>query len=85
MSRLEIDNDHKVIAFGVDNMLEPGTPHTFVQVWDSTELDEPCDEGEGGFCNILVSEWDVSEERVIQLAREHALSVDLHEIYRVFD
>lgn len=85
MSRSEVSNGQMSITFGVDDAMEPGTSHTFVQVWDSTEFDQPCDEGKGGFCNILVSEQDVDEGRVIQLAKEHSLPLDPVEVYRVFD
>lgn len=85
MSRIERTHGNKSIAFGVDNTLQPGVPRTFVQVWDTSEDEEPCNEGPDGFNNLLVDEWDVPEERVIKLARIHGIPLDPQEVYGTFD
>jgi hypothetical protein len=85
MRRVERVFGTKALAFGVDVNLEPGKTHTFVTVWDTSEFDEPCDEGEGGFNNILVSEWDVPEERVIALARQFGIPLHKVEVYETFE
>lgn len=60
MSRVEKRNtSHRAMAFGVDIL----PPHTCTNVWDTTELEWPC--SEEGCSNILVSEWGISQERVL--------------------
>jgi hypothetical protein len=85
MSRVQVDGDGKSMAFGVDSMLEPGATHTFVQVWDTSEEPDPCNEGEGGFNNILVAEQDVQEERVVALARQHNIPLEPTKVWETFD
>lgn len=84
-TRVEQSAGTRVIAFGVDTMLKPGETHTFVQVWDTSEERQPCNEGPEGFNNMLVSEWDISEERVVEPARQYGIPVKNIEIWEAFD
>ena len=85
ITRVEVVGEGKAIAFGVDKALEPGEHHTFVQVWDTSEEEDPCNEGDGGFNNILVSEWDVAEERVVALAQQHGIPLEPTSVWEAFD
>jgi len=85
MSRVEVSGERRAMAFGVDARMEPGSSHTFVQVWDTAEEESPCNEGEGGFNNILVSEQDVSEERVVELARQYEIPLNPTQVWATFD
>ncbi len=85
MSRVEKFGEDKAMAFGVDFGFQPGTPCSFVQVWDTTEDEKPCNEGDEGFNNVLVNEWDVPEERVVALAREHNIPLDPCNVWEAFD
>ena len=85
MSRSEAIGNGKAIAFGVDTMIEPGTIHTYVQVWDTSEEAEPCNEGPEGFNNILVEEHDIPEERVVALALQHGIPLEVTRVWKAFD
>lgn len=81
MSRETRSNATHAIAFGVDLLPSIGA---FVQVWEKSEEDEPYDEGEGQ-TNIIVRENHVSEERVIQLAKQYGIDVDPLDVCKIFD
>ena len=85
MSRVEKAAGNRSMAFGVDFAKQPGTPHSFVQVWDNSEEESPCNEGEDGFNNILIDEWDIQEERVVELAQQHSIPIDPTEVWETFD
>jgi hypothetical protein len=75
------------LAIGVDSFLVPGdaSPKVFLQIWDTSEEAQPCNEGEGGFNNILVDETDIDPDRVAKVIKEHGFSVPPVELFEVFD
>lgn len=85
MSRVVKSSGNISLAFGVDFGLEPGTARSFVQIWNNAEEKQPCNEGEEGFNNILVNEWDISQERVLELARQYQIPLTEQEVFKVLD
>jgi hypothetical protein len=76
------------IAFGVDNFLKPGTPgpHTFVQIWDTSEFDQPCcNDGEGGFSNIIANVIGLDFDAAHELSCQYGFMVLEEEIFEIFD
>jgi hypothetical protein len=65
------------LALGLDSFLVPGKsgPKSFLTIWDTSEDEQPCNEGEGGFNNILVS----------RIAKNHGFTVTGPEIYDIFE
>ncbi len=82
MSRETRSNETHAIAFGVD---VPLGNRTFVKVWALKDFDQPCNEGPQGFNNILEDEWDVSEERVVALAKKYNIPLEPIEVWKLFD
>ncbi len=75
------------LAVGVDQFLVPGdtSPRVFLQVWSTSEEEQPCNEGDGGFNNIIVDEKDVDADRVVSVIRQHGFVVPPVDLIEIFD
>ena len=87
--RKEFDHPEKKLrlALGLDPFLVPGQPgpKSFLTIWDTSEDDDPCDEGEDGFKNILIKRVDIDPDSALRLARHHGFIVTGSEIYDIFN
>jgi len=77
--------EKKSLSIGTDQFLEPGDSSikTFLQVWDMSNFDQPCNEGAGGFNNILVSETDVDMERMIEVINQYGFDVPPVDLFQI--
>jgi hypothetical protein len=75
------------LALGLDSFLVPGEagPKSFLTIWDTSEFDQPCNEGEGGFNNIKVARIDLDADAASRIVRRYGFTITGPEIYDIFN